>query len=112
MPFVDRLLRPIIPDVSTQIAALRTGELDFHANIPPEQWATLDNIAPKLLKSRYSSSCIMISFDNTKPPFDNVDMRRAMMIGTDLEGIRDAVYMGKGALHGMPLCIGTQPTPH
>jgi len=89
MPFVDRLLRPIIPDVSTQIAALRTGELDFHANIPPEQWATLDNIAPKLLKSRYSSSCIMISFDNTKPPFDNVDMRRAMMIGTDLEAISE-----------------------
>jgi ABC-type transport system substrate-binding protein len=90
IPFIDELVQPIIPDPSTQIAALRTGTIDIFINTPPTAWSTLDKTAPWLEKSIYASSIGgLVALNCSKPPFDNVDVRRAMMIGTDQRPFHD-----------------------
>jgi peptide/nickel transport system substrate-binding protein len=84
IPFIDELVQPIIPDPSTQIAALRTGTIDIMQNTPPSAWSTLDKTAPWLEKSIYPASVGgLLGFNSSKPPFDDPNVRRAMMIGTD-----------------------------
>ena len=84
LPFVDEMIWPIIPDESTQVAALRTGKLDFHHKLFSSWWETLDKSAPWLKSSKASAGEGMgMTLLNTQPPFDDVNVRRALMIGTD-----------------------------
>jgi len=88
MPFVDRVVSPIIPDLSTQVAALRTGKLDCLMGVAPSQWEMLDTTAPELLRSDYYSLGQYVYMRCDEPPFDDVDVRRAMLVGTNMAEFR------------------------
>ena len=89
LPFVDEVAVPIIGDEAAMIAALRTGKADMGASIFAVHWNTLDETAPELKSHRFPISFGSTAYlDTTKPPFDNRDVRRAMMIGTDLTGFQ------------------------
>jgi len=84
-PFVDELTMPIIPDESTSMAALRTGKLDYFYDPFSLHWDTLDRLAPELISNKiFGSIGRAIYLRTDEPPFDNLEVRRAMMIGTDL----------------------------
>lgn len=51
LPFIDRVVLPIIPDAATQIAALRTGEIDIMPRVNSVYYNTLDTQTPELKKS-------------------------------------------------------------
>ena len=42
IPFIDKIVVPIIPDDSTQVAALRTGKVDIDEGVDPRQWNNLE----------------------------------------------------------------------
>lgn len=84
LPFVDEVLMPIIPDVSTQMAALQTGKLDMYRQVPSTQWDMLDRIAKGLEKHSFSIGTgqgVWLRCD--QPPFGDVRVRRAAMAGTN-----------------------------
>ncbi len=88
IPFLDELVYPIIPDESTQVAALRTGKLDFHHSLLPRNWDTLKKTAPGLSSSlRAGASGDFVVLNTLNPPLDNMEIRRALIIGTDMEAI-------------------------
>ena len=83
-PFIDRLVIPIIPDESTWMASLRTGQLDWRCNTIPTQWGPLQKQAPDLIFSYWTlGGGHMGRFRTDQPPFDNKNIRRALMIGTN-----------------------------
>jgi peptide/nickel transport system substrate-binding protein len=87
MPFVDRVIFPIIPDVATQMAALRTGKVDYHMAPPIAQWETIDRLSPDLISVTFSTGGgSAIGLNCTEPPFDEKEVRQAMIIGTDVTG--------------------------
>ncbi len=106
LPFVDRLVYPIIPDSSTQMAALRTGELDLHVRVPITEWETLDRVAPKMLKESHSDEGVAINLLCLEPPFDDVEVRRAMMIGTDMSSFARLQKVEDLPIHWYPLVMG------
>ena len=83
-PFVDELVYPIIPEEATQIAALRTGTLDIMTYVSPLHWDSLEETAPGILYIRGVGSAELLVLQGKEPPFDDVNVRRAVMIGTDL----------------------------
>jgi len=107
-PFIDRLVQPIIVDPSTQLAALRTGKADIHTSVKMMYENSMDQTNPDMLKYKYMlANCRLISMKQTDHPyFQNENIRRAMMIGTDLQGINDAVFL-EGEIHGFPLNSAT-----
>lgn len=85
MPFADRVVRPIIADVATQMAALQTGKLDIGRNILNTYWSMLDSRASEMKQINFSSGeGYRIYMRCDEPPFDNGNVRRAAMIGTNL----------------------------
>ncbi len=107
LPFVDELVLPLIPDTSTQIAALRAGTLDFHHRVPATYWKDLRKTAPDLIGATPPGATgFIIVLNCTTPPFDNVDVRRALMVGTDLKAFADIQDIGELPKHWFPLYTG------
>ncbi len=107
MPFIDRVVLPIIPDPATRMAALKTGTIDLGVDVPAEQWSILDKSTPDLEKANITGGAgIRLALRNDVPPFDDVKVRRAMMIGTDLEK-HQYVWLASGMpIHYYPIIPG------
>ncbi len=106
MPFIDEMVIPIIPDPSTRIAALRTASIAFHDSPGSQDWEGLDRTNPELLSASYADGVTTVGLRFDEPPFDNRDVRRAMMIGTDINATRRMLRSGDLPLHAYPIYYG------
>jgi len=103
IPFIDEMVMPIITDESTQIAAIRTAEIDYVGRVYGKYKESLEKTSPNLILDSYVfDNSIKLYFDCADPPFDKKEVRRAMMIATDLRTIGKAVYGGY-SLYSFPV---------
>ena len=110
LPFLDGVNMLIIPDVSTRIAALRTGKVDMLSGMTPrsvgyQDALSLDKTNPQLKKRRKLMSSVMdIELDQKAPPFGPTQdprawkVRRAASMAIDRDGIIKRYYEGQAAL--------------
>ncbi len=101
MPFIDRFVTPIIADEATQIAALRTGRVDFDQFVPPAYWDSLKST--KLKYATYSNSTWFISMLESEPPFDDLQVRKALMIATDINAVERLTFATDIPRHSYPI---------
>ena len=101
-PFVDKLVFPLTQDESTRLAALRTAEVDYMRDIPLKHQDSLADSSPELIFKRFMPCDFKIALPVPAAPFSDINVRRAMWIGTDRQAILDAVYEGDGELHVFP----------
>jgi len=102
-PFIDKLIQPIIADPSTQLAALRTGKADIHTSVKMMYEDSLAVTNPDMLTYKYLlANSRLVSLKGSSKYFSDVNVRRAMSIGTDRQAIVDAVFM-EGEPHCFPL---------
>ena len=94
IPFVDHLVVVTIPDESAQLAALRTAKLDYDYEVSLKYKSSLTTSSPNLMMNEYErGSVMMVAFNCTNKIFKDVNVRRALMMGTDLQAIGKAVYL-------------------
>lgn len=102
-PFVDELVHTIMPDESTRIAALRTGQLDilFRAG-----WAYRDSLAasaPELKVYELPNwGYHEIAWRCDRPPFDDLRVRQALSMAVDRDFIVSDVFGGAGIRYNYP----------
>ena len=109
-PFIDEFVVPIAADFSFEVAALRTGTADGGPSVYAPSWAELDRNAPDLIQDRLAISFgAAFGLNVKRAPLDNLQVRRALFICTDVEafnGITDpSGLMEPGALpvHWWPI---------
>jgi peptide/nickel transport system substrate-binding protein len=107
MPFIDKLVYPIIVDKSTLLADLQTGKIDWWTNVPAENASILNQSAPALIQASYPSNTIW-SFKENR--LDNQYLkikavRQALFKATDLATIRDVIYKS-GEIYSWPIPKG------
>ncbi len=106
LPYVDEVKELIIPDVSTQQAALRTGKIDALAGVIREQWEVLMRQCPNLLYHRTLSNqpwVIGMRTNNPALPYHDVRVRQALMLATDFEAIVRDYYKGEAEIDVWPV---------
>jgi len=102
-PFIQTLVLPVVVDQSTQIASIRTGKMDVAFAEPIDFKATLNSTSPDLIIFPYlKNNFYQVGFRCDTGIFTNVNVRRAMMIGTDVKSIGNAIYPGGYALNAGP----------
>jgi len=85
LPFIEEMVKPVIPDVSTRTAALRTGTLDYFWGVPASEWTTLDKQTKGLESNKFLGGFgIRWALNVKNPPLDSLEVRRALMKGTDI----------------------------
>ena len=107
LPFFDKLVYPIIPDPTIQTAALRTAKLDFDQTVPALYWQNLKETAPDLKTHIIiGTSGQMVQLQTQQPPLDNLNVRRALMIGTDMEAFAKLAELEEAIKHWYPVYFG------
>lgn len=92
-PYLDQITIKIIPEPTTRVAGLQTGEIDFIINnIPSDQYATVRGIAEVDLTFTDSYYGEWITFNTKKAPFDNVKVRQALNYAFDKKAVRELFY--------------------
>jgi len=115
-PYLDGIRYPIITERSTRLAALQSGQLD--AAMPLEMTKTMAATVKQSAPSLVVAETGQIGSDNVimnhkKPPFDNVNVRRAVSLAMDRKAFVQGVRHG-GAVVGttvMPRPFGAWSLP-
>jgi peptide/nickel transport system substrate-binding protein len=110
-PYLDSVTYKILPESTTRVAGLQTGEIDLVIGTdgaPADQLPIIqgmDNVALSFTDSYYSN---FLAFNTQRPPFDNAKVRQALNYAMDkkllmqnLYPIADAVSIAK-AVDVMP----------
>ncbi len=91
----DELVFRIIPDASTRVNALKTGEVDMAENLPPQDVLTFQSDpAFQIFNASVSGMpyCIMVNVATA--PTDDLKVRQALQYATNQQEIIDALFKG------------------
>ena len=103
LPYADKVKFIIMPDLSTRQAALRTGNIDVLPYQTKEDADLMAAQVPELkVAQRGGGHNQPIFFRMDIPPFDNVNVRRAMQIAINLDEINESLYDGTATLINFP----------
>ena len=97
-PKLTKLTFLEIPDVSSRVTALTTGEIDLTWGLPPDQLAAIQANSAMHLVTTPSYAHYFHWFNSSKPPFDQLAVRQAMWHALDLNSIITNLFPGYGSL--------------
>ena len=107
LPYLDGVKLLIIGDISTQLAAIRTAKVDILHSVSWENADDLRRRNPELMSKKYfseSPGAIWMRTDKTDTPYSKKEVRRALMMATDFESIKETYCGGEAQILSWPIC--------
>src|SRR2546428_12145764 len=100
----SRVTFRFIPEFSTRLAALLSGEIDIMKDVPPHTVDAVERSGRARLRSAVSSRINYLALVNLKPgPMQDVRVRRAMNHAVDVEELIKQVLKGRATRMCGPL---------
>jgi len=105
LPYIDTVRILIVPDLSTQLAAMRTGRADWLTGVIWEQANDLRKTAPNLKSKKYvfRQTVIGMRTDKADVPFKDKRVRHALLMATDFDSLKNNYYGGEADIIAWPL---------
>jgi peptide/nickel transport system substrate-binding protein len=97
-PRMERLLLRQIPEPSTRVASLLAGETHIIQEVPIDLIPRLRSARNAEIASVETSVGLVLTFDTTKPPFNDRRVRLAMDHAVNRQLILDQILGGQGSL--------------
>jgi peptide/nickel transport system substrate-binding protein len=102
-PTIGSLVFKQIPEVSSRVTALSTGEIDFTWGLPPDQVPQLEGQDGITVTTAPSLAHYFQWFNSSRKPFDDPKVRQAMWHAIDVQTIVDALFPGMGTIAQAPI---------
>ena len=102
-PHLDAVETRVIPNRATRMLALVGGDIDVTpaADITVPLMKDLASQAPNIVcQLRPTNVSSQVLVNTTRPPFDRLDLRRALMLGLDRQGFIDTLSQGQASISG------------
>jgi peptide/nickel transport system substrate-binding protein len=107
-PHPDRVTFRLVPDSSTRLATLETGEVHIAEEIPPEEVERLRKDPTFQVLSRVTpGTCAQLMINTTQPPLDDVRVRQALEYAVNQEELSKVLFRGALTPARTPLSPGT-----
>ncbi|RAI01522.1 hypothetical protein DLJ53_08815 [Acuticoccus sediminis] len=103
LPKVDTLELRIMPEDAAKIAALKSGDVDLIGNLPLEAIEELEGVDGITVDAKATATWDGIVFNNETKPFNDVRVRRAMLMAIDKPALVDFAVFGNGAPTHSPI---------
>jgi peptide/nickel transport system substrate-binding protein len=103
LPYAEKVKMIVMPDLSTQQAALRSGNIDRLAYMTKSDadYMGAQNADLKIAQ-RGGGHNQPVFFRIDQKPFDDINVRRAMQLAVDLNEINETLYDGTATLINFP----------
>jgi peptide/nickel transport system substrate-binding protein len=106
MPYLDKVELNINPNEAIRLIQMRSGAAQLCDPITPKNFDQVTHDANLELLKATLGPVFLLSFNVTKPPFDNIMLRKAFSMAIDRSTLVKAITAGHGTvLHG------TMPPP-
>lgn len=92
-PRIQRVVFRPIPEDSSRVAALQTGESDIVTPVPPDRWKELQQGKATRISAR-AGAMVYMGLDTFNPPFNDVRARRAFNHAVDVDAIIKKILLG------------------
>lgn len=93
-PQIERVIYRIVPDPTTRLSLLRSGEVDIAKELAPRDLLDLENDS-NITVHRFPSRTVgFLGMKATTPPFDNVMVRQAISYAVPYETVINDVLYG------------------
>ncbi len=96
LPYLDRLTFRVAPDAAARAGELRAGALDVLRDISPQDVSTMRGSPNLALLGRPPLGTLYLGVTHTRPPFDQVEVRRAVAAALNRQAIVQAAYGAEG----------------
>ncbi|MET0316717.1 MAG: ABC transporter substrate-binding protein, partial [Rhodococcus fascians] len=95
--YLDRIELDFIAEALVRYSSLASGEYDFTTDAPPQNAATIRADSRLAFDSRVRKGAPNrgVTFNTERFPFDDVQVRRALALATDREGIARIIGFGE-----------------
>lgn len=94
---IDTLVYKIIPEDTTRVTALQTGQVDFCAEPPLDMMETLMADESLNVSSMESFGLTYLAFNTQRAPFDDVNVRKAIYSAIDFASIQTNIVKTAGS---------------
>lgn len=95
-PNIDRAVFRIIPEPSTQLTELITGGIQVDVPVAPDQTRQIQENEAIDFFAFPGKTVYYLGWNNTKPPFNSSEVRRALAMSVNSQEIIDALLFGQG----------------
>lgn len=102
-PYLDRLVYRVVPEESTLLAELRSGEVDLYMKVLPTQVERIRRDPDLRLATFDFPQYGFVVWNTRRAPFDRETVRAALTLGIDREEIVQSELRGLGAPATGPL---------
>ena len=111
IPFIDRLVKTLIADKSSQVAALRTGKIDAYDVLQKTFVDSLKGSSPELkMIERPAERAWRIGMRLDVKPFEDLRVRKAISMAMDREAFINTLWGGGGVILNAELHSGHPET--
>lgn len=86
-PYFDRAVYRIVPEGTTRVTGLSTGDLQLVREIPPDQISVVRGLPEVDLQEVVGYTINLIFMRNDRPPFDDPKVRQAVNHAIDVEAL-------------------------
>ncbi|MCW5632537.1 MAG: ABC transporter substrate-binding protein [Rubrivivax sp.] len=98
LPKLRRIVQREVPNAGNRRALLVKGDIDMTYEMPPKDFSELarDGGSVKVVTMPVENALFYVGMNVTRPPFDNVKIRRAVAYALPYDKIQDAAMYGRG----------------
>jgi peptide/nickel transport system substrate-binding protein len=90
-PHFERFIFKIVEEGTTRVTGLRTGELTMFAQVPPDQLEAVMGFEDVTFQEVVGYTITKIEFRNDQPPFNDVNIRKAVCHAVPLADIMENI---------------------